>query len=527
MPDLEVKVTEERLRSIFEKYGEIADVTVKKHMRTASDPVIQSGYAFLYFLGGESGVQAVQEMKSCTVDDIHYECSLSYKSEMAINAGSSSTATTPNVSASNTPTAATSRQMAAQNAAARSKPPTAPVTVSAASTPTGSSARVTVTIVTNAEQTATAPATPTASGLPGPSPTLAPVSAQAKVCVGDLPPPRSVTRASSGGKAGDSKGSGIPRPPPLVTQFPTQSRMTIPHNLRVNPSLQAPPTASSSTDTTPTSSPSFYMHGGSMPMAYQMGYLSSAGSSAASSPHGNVDAAYYHHRSMQAQSHGPMLHQRPSPMNSIPSPIMTYIPSPSAAPMAAYYAPYPSQVPGTPTAAGGQAVTGNMQMYHPPYVTATSGPGTPTGGGSYVSYVPVVPPPHANPGANNMTTQAPSPSHHMVYHNQQGSIPQLPSPVHVSQQPPQYANMMPQMQTAYMQHPGPSSMMPMQGTPYMSPPSPAYMVPPSPTAHHQQPHHQQQHHHQHHQQQQPLQQQHQQPQPSQQHQQAYYRTSTH
>lgn len=113
MPDLEVKVTEERLRSIFEKFGDIADVTVKKHMRTASDPVIQSGYAFLYFLDGEAGVQAVQEMKSCTVDDIHYECSLSYKSEMAINGGSSSAASTPNVSASNTPTAAASRQVAA------------------------------------------------------------------------------------------------------------------------------------------------------------------------------------------------------------------------------------------------------------------------------------------------------------------------------------------------------------------------------------------------------------------------------
>ncbi len=56
MPNMEIKVTEERLRSFFEKFGEIADVTVKKHMRT-NDPPMQSGYAFVYFLKSEHGTR--------------------------------------------------------------------------------------------------------------------------------------------------------------------------------------------------------------------------------------------------------------------------------------------------------------------------------------------------------------------------------------------------------------------------------------------------------------------------------------
>lgn len=82
---LDCFVTEEFLDALFTKYGEIADITVKKHLRTV-DPPSQSGYAFVYYYEGNSGVTAVQEMKRVIIDGIRLECSLSYRSEQAIQA---------------------------------------------------------------------------------------------------------------------------------------------------------------------------------------------------------------------------------------------------------------------------------------------------------------------------------------------------------------------------------------------------------------------------------------------------------
>lgn len=82
---LDCFVTEEFLDALFAKYGEIADITVKKHLRTV-DPPSQSGYAFVYYFEGNAGVTAVQEMKRVIIDGIRLECSLSYRSEQAIQA---------------------------------------------------------------------------------------------------------------------------------------------------------------------------------------------------------------------------------------------------------------------------------------------------------------------------------------------------------------------------------------------------------------------------------------------------------
>lgn len=82
---LDCFVTEEFLDALFTKYGEIADITVKKHLRTV-DPPSQSGYAFVYYYEGNAGVIAVQEMKRVIIDGIRLECSLSYRSEQAIQA---------------------------------------------------------------------------------------------------------------------------------------------------------------------------------------------------------------------------------------------------------------------------------------------------------------------------------------------------------------------------------------------------------------------------------------------------------
>lgn len=82
---LDAFITEEYLDSLFGKYGEIADVTVKKHLRTL-EPPSQSGYAFVYFFEGSAGIAAVQELKRVFIDEIRLECSLSYRSEQAIQA---------------------------------------------------------------------------------------------------------------------------------------------------------------------------------------------------------------------------------------------------------------------------------------------------------------------------------------------------------------------------------------------------------------------------------------------------------
>lgn len=66
--------------SLFCRYGDLADVTVKKHLRTV-DPPHQSGYAFVYYYDPQSALIASQKFKQVVVDDIRLECSLSFRSQ--------------------------------------------------------------------------------------------------------------------------------------------------------------------------------------------------------------------------------------------------------------------------------------------------------------------------------------------------------------------------------------------------------------------------------------------------------------
>ena len=72
-------VTEEKLRAIFETYGEISDVIVKRHTMT-QDPPKQNGYGFVYFVVKESAERAVEHLNNQTVDNIRFECELSHRS---------------------------------------------------------------------------------------------------------------------------------------------------------------------------------------------------------------------------------------------------------------------------------------------------------------------------------------------------------------------------------------------------------------------------------------------------------------
>jgi hypothetical protein len=80
---MDVLVTEEILEAIFQPYGEIGDITVKKHLRT-TEPPAQSGYAFIYYYSITSAVNAVKDLKKISIETVNYECSLSYRSEQII-----------------------------------------------------------------------------------------------------------------------------------------------------------------------------------------------------------------------------------------------------------------------------------------------------------------------------------------------------------------------------------------------------------------------------------------------------------
>lgn len=527
--DMEIKVTEERFRSLFEKYGEITDVTVKKHMRTA-DPVSQSGYGFVYFLHGESGVQAIQDMKSTTIDEIHYECSLSYKSELMLNIGSTSSASTPIASASSTPTACSTRQNASQSSSRSKNSRHNNGSVSTATTPTASAGPISIAVISNDQQVHTAPATPTAlaqSTLTSASNSTSTASNSSQSHASkpniDVSILRSLPRLpSAGGKSADAKHvSSISRPPPLVTQF-SQSRMTIAHNLRVNPNI-TPVTVSSSSDTTPSSSPSYFTHE-SVPNAHQIGSWGSMPSSSGSSPRNTSDptSVYFHSRSLPGSitpsTGAPQVHhtlQLPAPLS---------IPSPSAKTTPSYMPVSGTSLPiMMPSAAGPCYVSAPYQQSGTP----TANMGTTPPSGTYMPYhMPVHPSPMFSAtsaqqqqllsngvGNNNMTMNASHqpqpPSQHMVYH-QPHYTTALPFPMNMNMAAPA-AQMSPQpmmmvnpmnngmIYPTFVSIPMPvSSTVPHMMQPQLQPQSQC-MVAPSPAAQMTQSHSQQYHHQHHHQ----------------------------
>lgn len=71
-------VTETILRDVFTQFGEVVDVTVKKHVM---NPQLQnqSGYGFVYYRKQEEACRAVLALKHHTFYDITFDCTISHK----------------------------------------------------------------------------------------------------------------------------------------------------------------------------------------------------------------------------------------------------------------------------------------------------------------------------------------------------------------------------------------------------------------------------------------------------------------
>lgn len=71
------KLNEENLRNLFQTYGNILDVIIKKHVYDAERKL--GGYAFIQFERDESAHEAICAMHNRIVDNIHYNCRRSKK----------------------------------------------------------------------------------------------------------------------------------------------------------------------------------------------------------------------------------------------------------------------------------------------------------------------------------------------------------------------------------------------------------------------------------------------------------------
>lgn len=80
---IDTLVSEEVLDRLFSRFGEVADVTVKKHARTI-EPPFQSGYAFVYFYLPQPAVMASERLKSAQLGDVHFETALSFRSQRVV-----------------------------------------------------------------------------------------------------------------------------------------------------------------------------------------------------------------------------------------------------------------------------------------------------------------------------------------------------------------------------------------------------------------------------------------------------------
>jgi hypothetical protein len=75
---------EEVLDRLFSRFGEVADVTVKKHSRILEPQPFQSGYAFIYFYEAGPAIEAAERFKNTAVADVHFETSLSFRSQRIV-----------------------------------------------------------------------------------------------------------------------------------------------------------------------------------------------------------------------------------------------------------------------------------------------------------------------------------------------------------------------------------------------------------------------------------------------------------
>ena len=62
----------------------MADVTVKKHSRILEPQSFQSGYAFVYFYETAPAIEAAERFKNTVVADVHFETSLSFRSQRIV-----------------------------------------------------------------------------------------------------------------------------------------------------------------------------------------------------------------------------------------------------------------------------------------------------------------------------------------------------------------------------------------------------------------------------------------------------------
>lgn len=438
--NLEIKVTEEHLRKIFEKYGHIADVTVKKHMCVA-DSAMQSGYGFVYYSNGDNAVIAVQEMKSVVVDNISYDCSLSYKSELLLSGGSGSS-----VAASASVASSAAGNITNSTSAQRGKSSSPRVAAGMPSTKGNTTTLIATALpsIVNAGNLSNSSASAgqsyhkhSSSNIVGNCPSFSYSGESISNSSTSMSNPeiitRSLSRNSSSGKSTDSVSkSGVPRPPPLVTQF-SQSRMTVQQNIRMNA-----PSPMASMENTPTSSPSYFMQqqqalygmvGGGMmmipPNSYPVGFINSDCSNVASSPQ---HISPNHHLQQQQQQQSQYSSHRSSPSNgsqhlsqhstAVPPPVImnsngvgpAYIQQSSSN---AFVAPY--SVASIPLSA-------NYSSSHPSYSGSNS---------IHMS----------NPGQLSVSMYHPSIAPHLVtYFNSSGAggyvtnASQSPSPLHLHQQ---------------------------------------------------------------------------------------------
>lgn len=74
-------VTEESLRVLFNRFGLVSDVSIKKSM-IDQEMGRQSGYGFVYFSihndGVRAAVEAAQALTDTTIDEVNYKCSLAH-----------------------------------------------------------------------------------------------------------------------------------------------------------------------------------------------------------------------------------------------------------------------------------------------------------------------------------------------------------------------------------------------------------------------------------------------------------------
>jgi hypothetical protein len=77
----EALITEETLRSLFGRYGQVVDVSIKKS-KFDQNMKVQNGYGFIHYPltcdGIQSAITATRDVHQITVDRVVYDCTLSH-----------------------------------------------------------------------------------------------------------------------------------------------------------------------------------------------------------------------------------------------------------------------------------------------------------------------------------------------------------------------------------------------------------------------------------------------------------------